>query len=40
MWTNQENKNVMECYFLSEPKKAHAEFMAAKLYVLGYQNKD
>ena len=39
-WTSQENKIVMECYLLSEPKiRGYAEFMAAKGYVLGIRTK-
>ena len=42
-WTSQENKIVMECYLLSEPKirgyRNRVLSLAAKEYVLGIRTK-
>ena len=43
-WTSQENKIVMECYLLSEPKitgyRKHMLSLCRKRVCFGYQNKD
>ena len=38
-WTSQENKILMECYLLSEPKIRGYRFVAAKGNVLGIRTK-
>ena len=43
-WTSQENKIIMECYLLSEPKirgyRKHMLSLCRKRVCFGYQNKD